>query len=229
VNLEVTPVGRPDGEPESGAVIAGGADPFGARPARRRRRALRILLGIPLELAALVAIGAGIADVVRSGGSLREDAVARGTVTARAAAPAGFTVPAGERQSYTVYLDVDGVGTRSDVLDLAVRDTTCTATMPDGVRTVFRGARQGSSMTIGDLASVGHFSSQPGAVRVACAYTEGTPQSRRVRPDPVPFLVTPGTPGELTGGVLKIIGGAFGLLLAGWLVVTGLRGRRTRA
>lgn len=88
------------------------------------------------------------------------------------------------------------------------------------------GARQGVAATLGNAASVGHFSSQPGRVAIACAYTSGTRSSERRRPDAVAFVVTPGTPSWADGGVLAIIGGVSAALLGGFLAVWGWRGRR---
>ncbi len=136
--------------------------------------------------------------------------------------------PAGGRRPYTVYLRTGGLGLDDEDEDLTVRDTACVATMPDGVQTRFRGGRQGTAMTLGSAASVGHFTSQPGPVLVACAYGTGTRGSRRVRPDAVPFVVTTGRPTVLGGGVLMIVGGVSVALLGGFLLGWGLRGSRRR-
>ena len=138
------------------------ADPFGARPRARGGAWVRIVLGAPVLGAGLVAIGLGIAGAVQASARLHDDAVGRAAVPGAVT----FVNGASERRSYTVYLDFDGVTGNSTVQELAVRDTACAATMPDGVQTRFRGAVQGSSMTLGSAASVGHFSSQPGRVTV---------------------------------------------------------------
>ena len=136
-----------------------------------------------------------------------------------------FTVPEGDRRHFTVYLLFGGVENNSEDQDLAVRDTGCEATMPDGVVTRFRGARQGTSLQLGDAASVGHFSSQPGEVAVRCAYLTSTRSSRRRRPDTVPYVVTPGKPGGADGDVLMTIGGVFVAIGGGFLAWLGWRRR----
>lgn len=196
----------------------------GALAGPPRRGWIRVALGLALVLAGTVVAVVGIFGAVSAHGKIEGDAVARANVRdGGLGAPVTFTVPAGERRDYSVYLLFDGVESNSDVQDLAVRDTGCTATMPDGVLTNFRGARQNVAATIGGAASVGHFTSLPGRVRVQCGYTSGTLSSERRRPGSVPFVVTPGAPSFAGSGVLAILGGVSGAVAGGFLGFWGWR------
>ena len=231
-NPDVTPVGgaagaRADhGRP---APVPGGEDPFGSRPSRRSPGWVRVILGGLLVVASVALIVVGIGKTVESGSGIESDAVARGEVreSVEQTRAVTFEVPPGERRDYTVYLLLTGRDGWENRRDLTVRDTACVAEMPDGVQTRFRGARQGSSTTIGKASSVGHFSSQPGRVAVVCAYTSGTRSSRRIRPETAAYVVTPGTPGEMGLGIAMIVGGATVLVGAGFLIAWGMRRRRT--
>ena len=229
MNLDVTPVGgEPGARASEGAVLdtPPAHDPFGSRPTVRRRGWIRVLVGAALIVGGIAAAIIGIGDAIGTHDRIEADAVGRSTVSATEAGLVRFTVPPGERRHYTVFVLFDGLESNSTIQDLAVRDTGCAATMPDGVQTRFRGARQGIAQTFGHSASIGHFSSQPGRVSVRCAYTSGTRSSERRRPDALPFVVTPGKPSVLDGGVVMIIGGVFGALAGAFLVWWGWRRRR---
>lgn len=246
---DVTPVGGatppPDGAPSRSADRAQAEaafgrpapsrararrdDPFGSGSSRRRRGWIRIGLGVLLLVGGIGAAIFGIVQATTEYDRIDEDAVARGTVRDTARPDAlRFVSPGPGRRDYTVYLRTGGLGLDSDDEDLTVRDTACVATMPDGVETRFRGARQDIAVTLGSAASVGHFSSQPGTVRVVCAYSSGSRGSRRVRPDAVPFVVTTGRPTLIGGGVLTIVGGVTVALLGGFVLAWGLRGSTRR-
>jgi hypothetical protein len=203
-------------------VVRQSADPFGSRHAERGPGWLRIVVGLAVVAAGVAATVVGISGAVAAAGDVEDDAVGRAglrdTVT--------FTVPDGRRRAYSVWLLFGGVERNSVVRELMVRDTGCTATLPDGARTVFRGARQGTAATLGDASSVGHFSSQTGTVTVRCEYVSGTRRSERVRADDVPFVVSPGTPGEASADVVWIVGGVFGALGGAYLAWSGWRRRR---
>ena len=226
--------GRGGAAPVPLLLAAGGprryaADPFGSRPTVRRRGWLRVALGAAL-LAGCVALAiSGISGAVDSREELEEDAVGHGTVREGLGEPVPFVVPEGERREYSVYLLFGGIESNSDVQELAVRDTGCVAHLPDGAQTRFRGARQDVSTTIGSASSVGHFSSQPGAVFVRCGYVSGAVGSESRRPGAVPYIVTPGSPGEVGAHVLAIIGGVFGAIGGGALLLWGWHGRRVPA
>ncbi|MDW5597344.1 hypothetical protein VSS74_23555 [Conexibacter stalactiti] len=231
---DVTPVGgAPGARAELPRPVAGesgfpaGEDPFGSRPSVQRRGWIRLVLGVVLLVGGIAGLAVGIVQAVGAHGRIEGDAVGRGIVREGGRGGAlAFEVPPGERRHYTVYLLFEGLFSNDEVQELAVRDTGCLATMPDGVQTAFRGARQGVAATLGNAASVGHFSSQPGRVTIACAYTSGTRSSERRRPGAVAFVVTPGTPSWVGSGVLTILGGVAAGLLGGFLAVWGWRGRR---
>ena len=202
-------------------------DPFGSRRSARGPGWVRIVSGVLLVLAGVATTVAGIVTAVGAGRAIEDDAVGRATVrSGEVRDVVRLTVPDGERRRYTVYLLFDGVESNSTVQELMVRDTGCAATLPDGVETRFRGARQGVSATLGDASSVGHFSSQPGAVRVRCAYISGTRHSERARAETVPYVVTPGTPGDATSGVLLILLGTTGMIGGGFVAWWGWSRRR---
>jgi hypothetical protein len=229
---DVTPVAGAAGSrahrPGAGTHLPPEHDPFGARPSVHRRGWVRIVLGALLLIAGAAALAVGILQAVRHREAIDANAVARGTIRAgEPGRPLAFRVPPGERRRYTVYLLFGGVESNSTVQELAVRDTGCLARMPDGVLTRFRGARQTLSETIGDAASVGTFSSQPGPVAIVCRYTSGTRGSQRRRPGAVPYLVTAGGQSLASGGMLAIGGGVLAGTAGGLLVGWGLRGRRT--
>lgn len=202
-------------------------DPFGSRPSVRRRGWIRTVLGAALLIGGIAATAAGIVEAVGAHGRIEGDAVARGVVRADAAPAVAFEVPPGERRRYSVYVLFDeGLFSNEETEDLTVRDTGCVAKLPDGAETVFSGSRQDVAATLGDAASIGHFSSQPGPVRVRCGYTGGTRRSERRRPDEIAFVVTPGRPSLTGSGVLTILGGVAAGLLGGFLAAWGWRGRR---
>ena len=211
-------------------VRAGDFTPVGSAPGAMagppRRGWIRVALGLLLVVAGVVATAVGIAQAVTEHGKIEGDAVTGADVRDGGLGDAAaFTVPAGGRRHFSVYLLFDGVESNSEVQELAVRDTGCAATMPDGVVTEFRGARQDVAATLGGAASVGHFTSLPGRVTVRCGYTSGTRSSERRRPDSVPFVVTPGKPSFLDSGVLTIVGGVGVAIAGGFLGFWGWRRR----
>lgn len=176
---------------------------------------VRIVLGALTAAIGTAALAAGIVHTVQEGSRARDEAVARGTVGGPP-----VTVPAGD---HTVWLDLDTNDEHER--DLTVRDTACAAGDLDDVD--FRGARQGSSVTIGDLSTVGTFTAPARGTTMRCAYTAGTRRSQRQRFAAPAFLVAPGRPSGATTGVLVIVGGAFALV-AGILLIAWGAGRRAR-
>jgi hypothetical protein len=229
-NLDVTPVRQEPGAapPGPSTPLAPSHDPFGSRPTTRRRGWVRIVLGLAAVVAGIVAGVLGIVQAVDERARIESDAVARGVVRdGGLGEPLTFTVPAGGDQDYSVYLIFEGKVSQEPDQELAVRDTGCAATLPNERGEVtFRGARQGVSNTIGQASTVGHFSTPPGRVEIRCGYTSSTRGSRRVRPDSVRYVVTPGKPSGAIGGVLLILGGVFVALGGGFLAAWGWRGRR---
>ncbi|MBJ7331590.1 MAG: hypothetical protein JHC95_16975 [Solirubrobacteraceae bacterium] len=200
--------------------------PVGSVVMEHQRGWVRIVLGGLLLLAGVAAAVYGVGMAITTGGNIKGDAVARGEVREEGGGAVAFTVPAGERRDYTVYLLLKGRDADENQADLIVRDTSCVAEMPDGVKTEFRGARQNVAATIGNSASVGQFSSLPGRVVVFCGYSDGTRSSRRIRSERIEYVVTPGTPAQASAPVLVIIGGVTVGLLGGFLLGWGWIGRR---
>lgn len=190
---------------------------------------VRVALGAVIVLAGLVAVVLGIVRVVQDNARIDGDAVGRGQVGRTAATgPATFTVPAGGRRDYTVYLRLGDLDLDTDDQDAVAGDTSCVALLPGGGRTAFDGARQGVSVTLGSSVSVGRFSSGPGRVAVRCGFGGVT---SAVGADAVPFVVTPGEPSGTVGGIVAIIAGAIvlsgGSVLLAWGILAGRRRRRT--
>jgi hypothetical protein len=230
-NFDVTPVGRAPGEGAAGGSGArgDGSDPFGSLPSVRRPGWVRIVLGALALVGGIVAAVVGILDAVETGGKIEKDAVARGVMMVsdgEFGAPVTFAVPAGESRGYTVYLifddNIDSDGEES----AAVRDSRCQVKLPNERLVTFGGNRQGVSNTFDRASSIGTFSSPPGAVEVRCAYAPGARRSRRVRPERVDYVVTPGVIDGLGGGTGLIVAGVFVAIGGGFLLRWGLRGRR---
>ena len=135
---------------------------------------------------------------------------------------------------YTVWLDDGGVidsGTRDNIVAAA----NCEATFADGTGTTFRGAIQGSSVQIGNMATVGTFDAPVGAAEVAChserfGRRADRDQLRKERT----FYVTPGSPGAgwmswvgMFAGIPALILGCMAIA-RGWMGGVRTRKRRTR-
>ena len=193
--------GSPPTRSAAGRPSAGGAG-CASRSARARRRRDRPAV-------------AGILDAVDAAGRIEDDAVGRATVREGEVAMPCSSPCRRASGATTPSTSVRRRQWNSEVHELRSRDTGCTATMPDGAETRFRGARQGVSATLGDASSVGHFSSQPGAVTRPVRLLPGALRSGRRRADVVPYVVTPGTPNGVESGVGLILGGVTAALLGG--------------
>lgn len=228
-DLDVTPAGRPAGAPPEMAPnpLAPDEDPFGARPSRRRRGWVRIVVGVLAVAGGIAASIAGLVGTLRTGQDIEGRAVARGDVVEDGPiTPVAFTVPPGEKRAYSVYLLFGGSVSQEPQQELTVRDTQCRIRLPGGQTTVFRGARQDTSAEIGQAASVGHFTSAPGRAGAFCHYTVGTRTSRRLRPERVAYVVTPGRPSDGFADVALIVGGVFAATAGGFAIASGARRRR---
>ena len=96
---------------------------------------------------------------------------------------------------YTVWLDDGGV-IDSGARDNIVAAANCVATFADGTSSTFRGAIQGSSVQVGNMATVGTFDAPIGAAEVACHSERFGPRSDRYQLQKErTFYVTPGSPG----------------------------------
>jgi hypothetical protein len=228
-DLDVTPAGRPAGAPPEVAPnpLAPGHDPFGARPSRRRAGWVRIVGGLLLVVGGIAASIAGLVGTLATGQDIENRAVARGEVAeGRPITPVTFTVPPGEKRAYSIYLLFGGFVSQEPKQELTVRDTQCQIRLPGGQTTVFRGARQGAAAEIGQAASVGHFTSAPGRAGAFCHYTAGTRSSRRLRPERVAYVVTPGRPSDGFADIGLIVGGVLAATAGGIAVASGARRRR---
>jgi hypothetical protein len=202
-------------------------DPFGSRHRERGPGWLRIVAGLLIVLGGIGLTVYGIAGAVDAAGKVEGDAVGRATVRDNEVRDVvRFTVPEGERRRYTVWMLFDGYTSNDDLRELMVRDTGCAVDLPGGDETRFRGARQGTSVVLGDAATVGTFTSAAGEVRVRCAYITGTLRSERRRESGVPYVVTPGGPSEFGSDVLLIVGGVFGAIGGGIIAAWGWSRRR---
>ena len=228
-DLDVTPAGRPaPGAPATQPnPLAPDHDPFASRPSRRRRGWIRLVAGALAVVAGGVATVAGLIGAIGAGNDIEGRAVARGAVVEGGpVTPVAFTVPDGEPRAYSIYLLFGGFVSKDPEQELTVRDTRCEIRLPGGQLTVFRGARQGTSVEIGQSASIGHFTSAPGRATASCAYTTGTRSSRRLRPERVAYVVTPGRPGDIGVHIAVLLGGVTALIAGVFLLVSGWRGRR---
>lgn len=192
-------------------------------PTRRHRRWWLLATAIVLGIGGVAAFVVGASEAF--GGALDVDgrAVAEGRV-----APLGSeqwvaaTFAAPESGRYTAWLRTDGISEEGN-RDAVVAATNCRARFADGTTSTFRGAVQGSSVTVGDRATVGTFVAPAGEVEVACRMQ---PFGRRSRDERLraerEIVVVPGGPGGGFTAVLWILGGTAAVAGA---VAVGLRWR----
>lgn len=192
-------------------------------PARRSRRWWLLAAALVLVLGGAASLVIGTVAAV--GGALDVDgrAVGEGRVAGLDSeqwVPARFTAP--EPGRYTVWLRTDGISEEGN-RDAVVAATNCRAELADGSTTTFRGAVQGSSVTIGDRSTVGTFVAPAGEVEVTCRMQPFGKRSRyeRLRPSRE-LVVVPGGPGGGIAAMAWIVGGA---LAMGAGLVLGIRSR----
>ena len=204
-------------------------------PLERDRGVLWIVLGAALVFVGIAGIGSFIWQMVDPGSDKKDDAVARGTVAGLLDAPtpaATFVVEAAG--PFTVWLDDGGVldsGTRDNIVAAA----NCEAIFADGTSTSFRGAIQGSSVQIGNMATVGTFDAPEGPAAVACHSERfGRRADRDQLEKQRDFYVVPGSPGVgwlswvgMFAGIPALILG-FMAIARGWTGGVRTRKRRTR-
>ena len=169
-------------------------------PMRRKRGWFRVVFGLAMLFLGALAVVLGIAGAISARADIEDEAVARAPL----GQPTSFEGAAGVR--YTVYV----ISRRADVI---VGRTGCQAS--GGAR--FSGARQGTSVTLGNASSVGRFDGRAGTIDIVCA-----------GPTTDDYVVTPGGTGILRS-ILMIIAGAFVALGGIALVIWGLIGRRVPA
>jgi hypothetical protein len=188
-------------------------------PLERRRGVLWLILGGVLIAAGIVGVVHFVWQVVDPTSDPIDDAVADGRIAglfAPATPAATFTVEVAG--PYTVWVDTGG-NLNSGVRDIIVAAANCEATFVDGTTTSFRGAIQGSSVVIGDTATIGTFDSPVGPMEVAC-HSERFGQ-RAVRDQlekERKFFVTPGRP---DGGWLPFVALFVGIpaLILGFMAI----------
>jgi len=189
---------------------------------RHTRNPLWLAATIVLTLGGLAGIGAFIAVFVDT--DVRGDAVASGRIAALGGPSTPgvvFVAPAEGR--YTVWLSSKGVFNDLN-RDRIVAATNCSAAFARGGSTRFRGARQGSSVTLGSHSTVGVFTAPEGRVGVACHQEPfGRRRGRDVLRRERTFYVVPGEPGGDLWDWVLLFGGIAALVLA---VPAGLRWRQ---
>ena len=160
---------------------------------RRRRNPVWLVLAILLAGAGLGGIAWFVVGQIENAPD-RDEAVAAGRVAGLGGADTPVASFTGEGD-YTVWLDLDGV-TRSNRRETIVAATNCLAAFENGGSARFRGARQGSSVTIGDSSTVGTFDAPEGRVALICRQLPfGRRRGRRILTEERPFFVTAGKPG----------------------------------
>jgi hypothetical protein len=171
-------------------------------PMRRKRGWIRVLVGLALIAAGIVAVVTSVVDIVGERDRIESEAVARGLLGEP------LTFAAAEQSDYTVYL-LSGAG--------FVTQTNCVVSLAGGGQTTFSGSNQGVNYEIGSATSVGRFDAGAGDTEIRCE-----PQA------PVEYVVTPGEP-AIVRAVLLIVGGAFVILAGIGLLIWGLIGKRVPA
>jgi hypothetical protein len=160
---------------------------------QRRRNPLWLLLSILLAMAALVGVGWFVKEQADNAPG-RDEAVAEGRVAALDGEDTPLVRFRGDGD-YTVWLELDDV-TLSNNRETIVAATNCVAAFSNGGSARFRGARQGSNVTIGDRSTVGTFKAPKGAVQLSCRQLPFGRRGRRgtLREERA-FFVAPGKPG----------------------------------
>jgi hypothetical protein len=186
---------------------------------RHRRNPLWLALCVLLAGAGLAGILAFVLSMTST--DVDDDAVAHGQVAALdgpLAESVRYASPEGG--DFTVWLKTDGIG-NSVTRETIVAATNCEAVFANGSAKRFRGAIQGSNVTLGNRSTVGTFKAPAGTMNVSChqerfGRRRGHDRLREQRP----FLVARGKPpGDLLGWI-GLFGGIGLLILA---VVPGSR------
>ena len=160
---------------------------------RRRRSRVWLLVAVVFAGAGLAGIGWFVKEQLDNAPG-RDEAVAAGRV-AGLDGPDTPVVRFRGGGDYTVWLTLDGV-TLSNHRERIVAATNCAAEFADGGSVRFRGARQGSSVTVGDRSTVGTFEAPEGAVRLSCRQQPFGRRGRRgILREERPFFIAAGKPG----------------------------------
>lgn len=178
---------------------------------RRKRGWVGLLAGLDLIVLGLGGIGWFVyaqLDNAPSG----DQAVATGRVAALDGPDTPVVRFAAGGGDFTVWLRTDGISLANN-RERVVAATNCAATVGDGSVRRFRGAIQGSSVTVGDRSTVGTFSAPEGRVALRCRmFPFGRRRGRDVLRAERAFFVAPGSPSVgwepwigLFGGILLIV------------------------
>ncbi len=179
----------------------------------RRRNPLWLILSLVLAVAGLLGIGWFIKEQADNAPG-RDEAVAEGRVAALDGEDTPVVRFRGEGD-YTVWLDLDDV-TLSNNRETIVAATNCAAVFANGGSARFRGARQGSSVTIGDRSTVGTFMTPKGDVQLSCRQLPFGRRGRRgTLREQRAFFVAPGKPGVAWQLWVGMFAGIVLLILAG--------------
>jgi hypothetical protein len=178
---------------------------------RRRRNPLWLVLAVVLVAAGISGPVWFVVEQLENAPG-RDQAVAGGTIAALDDEPSRELFE-GEGD-YTVWLDTDGVA-RANRRDTIVAATNCVALFEDGESARFRGARQGSSVTVGDQSTIGTFYAPAGSIRLSCRLLPfGRYGSRFLLRNERAFFVTPGRPGAGVSPWVGLFGGILAVVLA---------------
>lgn len=191
---------------------------------RRRRNPLWLIVALACLAAGALGLGWFIKEQAENAPD-RGEAVAEGRVAALDGADTPVARFDGDGD-YTVWLELGEVA-RSNRRETVVAATNCTAEFAAGGPARFRGARQGSSVTIGSRSTVGTFEAPSGEVRLSCRQLPFGRRGRRgILREERDFFVVPGKPGVgwqlwvgMFGGIALLIpaGLAFGRFRSGSL------------
>jgi hypothetical protein len=183
-----------------------------------------LILGGVLIVAGIAGVVLFVWQFVDPTSDPADDAVANGQVAGLFAAPTpavSFTVGVGG--PYTVWVDTGG-STNVDTRDTIVAAVNCEATFADGPSTSFRGAVQGSSVVVGDIATIGTFQAPEGVATVACHSERfGRRALRDQLAEERDFFVTPGSPDGHWLPFVALLAGISALILGvmalgrGWM------------
>ena len=198
-------------------------------PLERRRGVWWLLVGGVLVAGGLAGVALFVWQVLAPSSDPTDDAVASGLVAGLAALPtpaARFTVEAAG--TYTVWIDTGGA-INASTREVIAAAANCEATFSDGTVKSFRGAVQGSSVVVGDIATVGTCDAPAGPAAVVCrselfgprAVRDQLGKERR-------FFVTPGPPDSDWDPFVALFAGLPALILGSMALGRGWTGSLRR-
>jgi hypothetical protein len=136
---------------------------------RRRRNPLWLALALIFAVAGLAAVVYGIFHMVTEGTPRGDDIVARGVIAPLdGPEPVAVAFTAAREAPYSVWLKSGGMETNTR--DTIVASVACRIERPGLPPVNFQGNRQGSSLVLGDLATIGGFTAGTGENLVSCRH-----------------------------------------------------------